>query len=48
MTALAQAIITRATRIDTNGTLTTVVLFSGVGLLVTLCAIRFGLDYGMF
>ena len=45
MTALAQALINRTTGADT-GSLATVALFSCVGLLATLCAMRYGLDFG--
>jgi hypothetical protein len=45
MTALAQALIARAAKTDGEGPLT-VALFSCVGLLVTLCLMRYGLDYG--
>jgi hypothetical protein len=49
MTALAQAFVNRATgRTDTDGSLATVVLFSCIGLLVTLCMVRYGLDFGSF
>jgi len=48
MTALAQALITRITRTDAEGSLATVVLFSCAGLLVTLCMVRYGLDFGSF
>ncbi len=48
MTALAQALITRATETRTGGSLATVALFSCVGLLITLCTVRYGLDYGSF
>jgi hypothetical protein len=47
MTALAQALIARATGTETEG-LVTVALFSCIGLLVTLCMARYGLDYGTF
>ena len=49
MTALAQTLIKRATgRTDTDGSLATVALFSCIGLLVTLCMVRYGLDFGSF
>ena len=48
MTALAQALITRATETRTDGSLASVALFSCVGLLITLCMVRYGLDYGSF
>ena len=48
MTALAQALITRATETRTDGSLASVALFSCVGLLITLCMARYGLDYGSF
>ena len=49
MTAFARALINRTTETAADGSLaTTVALFSCVGLLVTLCAVRYGLDYGSF
>jgi hypothetical protein len=48
MTALAQA-LTRATGTDVDvGTLRTVVIFSLVGLIASLCMVRYGLDFGPF
>ncbi|HZL37788.1 MAG TPA: hypothetical protein VFC78_20895 [Tepidisphaeraceae bacterium] len=46
MAALARALINRTTGTATDGSLATVALFSCVGLLVTLCAMRYGLDFG--
>jgi hypothetical protein len=48
MTALAQSLISRATGTASNVSLAIVALFSCVGLLVTLCAVRYGLDFGSF
>jgi hypothetical protein len=48
MTALAQA-LTRATGSDVDvGTLRTVVIFSLVGLIASVCMARYGLDFGPF
>ncbi|HEY3679617.1 MAG TPA: hypothetical protein VGL45_12935 [Bradyrhizobium sp.] len=48
MTALAQA-LTRATGTDVDvGTLRTVVIFSLVGLIASVCMARYGLDFGPF
>jgi hypothetical protein len=48
MTALAQA-LTRATGTDVDvSTLRSVVIFSLVGLIASVCMARYGLDFGPF
>ena len=48
MTALAQA-LTRATGSDVDvETLRTLVIFSLVGLIASVCMARYGLDFGPF
>lgn len=48
MTALAHA-LTRATGTDVEaGTLWSVVIFSLVGLIASVCMARYGLDFGPF
>ena len=48
MTALAQALITRATGTKANESLAIVALFSCIGLVVTFCMVHYGLDYTAF